>query len=131
MEIDKMLNGNPNLSVRLLPLHMKIVESLNLNCEIIDDANIAMGNGFSIGNDAINLAPSREASYPSSTTELRALFSNLFHSVQIHNPLTFRPLFALEMGNKGIDIIPMFPCDTVFDLPEFHDDFVRHFQILP
>ena len=50
---------------------------------------------------------------------------------QIHNLPTRRPLSGLEMGNKGLDIIVMFPRDAVFDLPEFLDDFVRHLQLLP
>ena len=40
-------------------------------------------------------------------------------------------LIVLEMGNKRLDIIVMFPSDAVFDLPELLDGFVRHLQLFP
>ena len=60
-----------------------------------------------------------------------ALGGGPLQGAQIHNLLTRRPLSGLKMGNKGLDIVVMFPSNAVLDLPEFLDDFVRHLQLLP
>jgi hypothetical protein len=58
-------------------------------------------------------------------------FSVLSQGMQIYNVLTLGPLFGLEMGDEGTDVVAMFSGDVVFDLPEFLDDFVRHVQLFP
>ena len=50
--------------------------------------------------------------------------------MQIYNLLTLGPLFGLEMGDEGTDVVAVFSGDVVFDFPKFFDDFVRHVQIV-
>ena len=43
----------------------------------------------------------------------------------------FRPLLTLEIGRELSNVIAVFPCNTVFNRPQFLHDFVRHRCPLP